>query len=54
MKMTEEMTVRDLLERLSQYPDDAVLTLSGDYGYGASLSAWDEKYEHLGTVWEEK
>lgn len=51
--MTEEMTVAKLIERLSQYDGSLILTLSGDYGYGASIEVYDGDWTCFGTIWED-
>lgn len=51
--MTEDMTVAKLIERLSQYDGSLVLTLSGDYGYGASIEIYDDDWTHFGRIWED-
>lgn len=52
--MIEEMTVAKLIERLSKYDGSLVLTLSGDYGYGASIEVYDDDWTCFGTIWEER
>ena len=47
------MTVSELIEKLSNYPGGTVLTLSGDYGYGAQINAWSNSWDDLGLIWEE-
>lgn len=52
--MTEDMTVKKLIERLSHYEGSLVVMLSGDYGYGASLDVYNGDWAHVGRVWEEE
>lgn len=51
--MTEDMTVAELIERLSKYEGSLVLTLSGHYGYGASIEVYDDDWTCFGTIWED-
>lgn len=51
--VTEDMTVVKLIERLSQYDGSLILTLSGDYGYGASIEVYDGNWTCFGTIWED-
>lgn len=54
MVTNDEMTVAKLIERLSKYDGTLTLTLSGDFGYGASIEVYDRDWTCFGTIWEDR